>query len=145
MKTRQLGSTGISVSQAILGCGEFGGVGARTHLIGRGLTREASFASLDEAVRLGINVLDTAYSYAGGASSRFIGEWLRAQPAPVRRSVHIATKVGKVVEPSGVRVDLSPRKYHCPALAQFGTAAPFARNILSHTCAGRANADRIHT
>lgn len=108
MKTRQLGTTGILVSQAILGCGEFGGVGARTHLIGRGLTREASFASLDEAVRLGINVLDTAYGYAGGASSRFIGEWLRVQPADVRRSLHIATKVGKIVEPDGVRVDLSP-------------------------------------
>lgn len=109
MKTRPLGTTGIYVSQAILGCGEFGGVGARSHLIGHGLTREASFAVLDEAVGLGINVLDTAFGYAGGASARFIGEWLRAQPPNVRGSLHIATKVGKIVDPEGIRVDLSPR------------------------------------
>lgn len=109
MKMRPLGATGVFVSQAVLGCGEFGGIGARSHLIGHGLAREASFVALDEAVRLGINVLDTAFGYAGGASARFIGEWLRGQPPDVRGSLHIATKVGKIVGPDGIRVDLSPR------------------------------------
>src|SRR5215471_16114516 len=79
MKTRSLGGTGVVVSQVALGCGSFGGVGSPLHLIGHGLDRDASFAALNEAVALGVNLLDTAHSYAGGASERIIGEWLHAQ------------------------------------------------------------------
>jgi aryl-alcohol dehydrogenase-like predicted oxidoreductase len=109
MKTRILGPTGVAVSQVALGCGSFGGIGSPRHLIGRGLDREASLATMDEAVALGINLFDTAYSYADGASETLMGEWLRTQSAESRQRIHIATKVGNIVSDSGIRVDLSPR------------------------------------
>ena len=66
-------------------------------------------ACMDEAVALGINLFDTAHSYADGASERCIGEWLRLQTAETRAGIRIATKVGNVVTDTGVSVDLSPR------------------------------------
>jgi aryl-alcohol dehydrogenase-like predicted oxidoreductase len=110
MKTRILGHTGVAVSRVALGCGNFGGVGSPRHLIGRGLNREASMASMDEAVALGINLFDTAHSYADGASERCIGAWLRLQTAETRAAIRIATKVGNVVTDTGLSVDLSPRR-----------------------------------
>jgi aryl-alcohol dehydrogenase-like predicted oxidoreductase len=107
MKTRMLGRTGVAISRVALGCGTFGGVGSPRHLIGRGLNREASLACMDEAVALGINLFDTAHSYADGASERCIGEWLRLQTAETRAAIRIATKVGNVVTDPGVSVDLS--------------------------------------
>jgi aryl-alcohol dehydrogenase-like predicted oxidoreductase len=88
-----LGITGIGISRIILGCGTFGGIGGAKALIGRGLDREAAFATLDEGLALGINVLDTAERYAGGDSELVIGEWLRRQSVGVRDGLHIATKV----------------------------------------------------
>jgi aryl-alcohol dehydrogenase-like predicted oxidoreductase len=93
MRRRVLAATNIEISEAILGCGTFGGIGGSQALIGRGLGREAAFATLDEALALGVNVLDTAERYAGGASELTIGAWLSRQPAEVRAKMHIATKV----------------------------------------------------
>ena len=107
MKTQPLGGTAVLVSRIALGCGNFGGIGSPARLIGRGLDREASFAALDEAVALGVNLIDTAHSYAGGSSERFIGEWLSARPPALRSTTHIATKVGTVVDDRGMRIDLS--------------------------------------
>src|SRR5438093_1147368 len=64
--TRTLGTTGVSVPRAFLGCGIFGGIGGARHLIGRGLGRRAAFAALDEASGLGIDVVDPAERYADG-------------------------------------------------------------------------------
>jgi 1-deoxyxylulose-5-phosphate synthase len=108
MKTNILGRTGPTVSHVALGCGTFGGVGSPSHLIGRGLDEDAAWATMDEAVALGITFFDTAHSYAGGASERFIGKWLGTQSAEARSAIRIATKVGNVVTEAGVRVDLSP-------------------------------------
>jgi len=93
MAGRILGTTGIAIQKAILGCGTFGGIGGSRELIGRGLDTAASLATLDEAQALGINVLDTAERYANGESERVIGAWLSRQPSAVRDSLHIATKV----------------------------------------------------
>jgi aryl-alcohol dehydrogenase-like predicted oxidoreductase len=70
MQYRQLGRTGIEVSRIALGCGTFGGIGSPAALIGRGLDEAAAFATMDEAMALGITLFDTAFSYAGGASDR---------------------------------------------------------------------------
>jgi len=59
MTPRTLGTTGVNVPRAILGCGTFGGIGGARHLVGRGLDRKAAFATLDEAFALGIDVLVT--------------------------------------------------------------------------------------
>jgi len=93
MRNRNLGTTGIKVPRAFLGCGTFGGIGGARHLIGHGLDRKAAFATLDEAVALGIGLLDTAERYADGESERMIGDWLRHRPREVTRDVRIATKV----------------------------------------------------
>ncbi|PWT87129.1 MAG: hypothetical protein C5B58_00120 [Acidobacteria bacterium] len=93
MDRHSLGTTGIEIFPIILGCGTFGGIGGAKALIGRGLNREAAFATLDESLALGVNVLDTAERYAGGESELVIGEWLRQQPASVVSELHIATKV----------------------------------------------------
>src|ERR1700686_4812926 len=93
MTPRTLGTPGINVPRAILGCGTSGGLGGARRLVGRGLDRTAAFATLDEALALGIDVLDTAERYAGGESERTIGEWLRRRPREVTGGVRIATKV----------------------------------------------------
>ena len=109
MTIRILGRTGVAVSRVALGCGTFGGIGSPRRLIGRGLNHDASLACMDEAVALGINLFDTAHSYADGAGERCIGEWLRSQTAEVRDGMHIATKLGNIVSDTAVSVDLSPR------------------------------------
>ncbi len=93
VRKRFLGETGIEISEVILGCGTFGGLGGETSLIGRGLDDDAAFATLDEAASLGINVLDTAERYAGGKSELVIGQWLRSAGDEIRAATHIATKV----------------------------------------------------
>lgn len=107
MAPRTLGTTGIEIPRVILGCGNFGGIGSIKALIGRGLDRQASFATLDEALELGITVLDTAERYADGESERMIGQWLRDCPEDVRHTIHIATKVAppKAEGLEGVRFD----------------------------------------
>jgi aryl-alcohol dehydrogenase-like predicted oxidoreductase len=93
MKRRTLGTTGVTVPRAFLGCGTFGGIGGARHLIGRGLDRKAAFAALDEALALDIDVLDTAERYADGESERAIGEWLRQRPSERTTNIRVATKV----------------------------------------------------
>jgi aryl-alcohol dehydrogenase-like predicted oxidoreductase len=93
LKSGTLGTTGIAVPPAFLGCGTFGGIGGARHLVGRGLDRKAAFAALDEALALGIDVLDTSERYAGGESERTIGEWFRQRPRELTKQVRIATKV----------------------------------------------------
>ena len=77
----------------VLGCGTFGGIGGSPDLIGLGLDEQVAHAVLDEAVTLGIQLLDTAERYAAGASESMIGRWLSAQSADVRNQLAIATKV----------------------------------------------------
>ena len=105
MTSTTLGTTGIAIPRAFLGCGTFGGIGGVQHLVGRGLDRKAAFDVLDEALALGIDVLDTAERYAGGESERAIGEWLRQRPRELTKAVRIATKVAP---PSAGGVDGAP-------------------------------------
>lgn len=90
MEYRPLGRTGLAVSRAILGCGNFGGVGSAPEFFGRGESRDEAFAVMDAAAELGITVFDTADAYGGGRSERWVGEW-RAERG--RRDVLVTTKV----------------------------------------------------
>jgi len=74
-------------------------------LIGRGLDAEAAFATLDEALTLGIDVFDTAAGYAAGESERMIGRWLASRSAESTSRVRIATKVAPL---SGDAADGTP-------------------------------------
>ena len=64
-----------------LGCGNFGGVGSAPELFGQGIARDEAFAIMDRAWEAGIHWFDTADAYGGGASERWIGEWMRDRRA----------------------------------------------------------------
>ena len=89
METRPLGRTGIEVTRIALGCGNFGGVGSAPALFGQGETRDEAFAVMDAAWELGVRLFDTAASYGGGRSERWIGDWTAARG----REPVVATKV----------------------------------------------------
>lgn len=93
MKYGSLGSTGLQVSQVILGCGSFGGVGADRRLVGKGASRAEAFEVLDAAMAMGINCLDTSNAYGGGASEAIVGDWLASKGAAFRDEVIVSTKV----------------------------------------------------
>jgi aryl-alcohol dehydrogenase-like predicted oxidoreductase len=103
MRQVPLGRSGIEVSEVMVGGGTIGGIGSARATWGKGLTDDEAFEMLDTAVGMGINVIDTANSYAGGHSEEVIGAWLRSRSAPVL----VATKVGNLVEPDQTDVCLS--------------------------------------
>ena len=80
MEYRQLGRTGLRVSEIGYGAWGIGGsmwVGAR---------EDESIAALHRAIELGVNLIDTARGY--GESERIVGGVVRDHP-----DVHVATKV----------------------------------------------------
>ncbi len=84
MQHRMLGATGFAVSQLALGAGPV------AELL-TGSNEAAQRAVLAEALRLGVNWIDTAATYGDGASERQLGQALHALDA--LDHVHIATKV----------------------------------------------------
>jgi aryl-alcohol dehydrogenase-like predicted oxidoreductase len=89
MEYRNLGRTGIKVSELCLGTMQFGWTA----------DQQISFDILNAAVEAGINFLDTANVYSrwapgnpGGVSETIIGDWLK-QSELSREQVVIATKV----------------------------------------------------
>ena len=83
MDYRQLGRTGLEVSRIGLGCGNFGGVGSAPELFGQGESQEEAFALMDAAWAAGITFFDTAASYGGGRSERWVGNWRIDRGEPV--------------------------------------------------------------
>lgn len=104
IERRPLGGTGLEVSRVLLGCGSFGGIGSALETIGHGLDATQAFELLDSATELGINVVDTANSYAAGESERIVGRWFDARTP---EDVLVATKVGRKAETEQQDVDLS--------------------------------------
>ncbi len=93
-------------SRAAIGGGNFGGAGSPSALIGAGLDEAGAHRALDVAERLGITIIDTAFSYAAGASQEMIGSWLAADPDRVGRMT-IVDKVGVVERDGELKLDLS--------------------------------------
>ena len=93
MKTRKLGSQGLSVSQLGLGCMNlsmaYGGA------VDEGQARRV----LDRAVELGVTLFDTAEVYGPFTNEEVVGRAL----APVRERVVIATKFGFALGGEGGR------------------------------------------
>ena len=89
MEYRNLGETGIRVSEISLGTwalgGEWGAVG-----------EEDAYAALNRAVDLGVNFLDTADVYGDGRSEKLIGRLLRDRP---QDEISVATKAGRRLDP----------------------------------------------
>ena len=91
MRYRQLGRTGLYVSEICLGTMTFGGQGGIWEAIG-GLDQPAVDGLMARALESGINFFDTADVYSQGVSEQLLGQSLKN--LGVKRSdVVIATKV----------------------------------------------------
>jgi len=102
---RELGRTGLEVSRIGLGCGNFGGVGSAPELFGQGETKEEAFALMDAAWAAGITFFDTAASYGGGRSERWVGKWRRERGVPVLLSSKVYWSVTGDPEDRGLSGD----------------------------------------
>jgi aryl-alcohol dehydrogenase-like predicted oxidoreductase len=101
MRYRQLGSTGLRVSE--VGFGTWGLGGASQGAVAYGATRdEDSIAAVRKALDLGVNFFDTADFYGFGHSEEVLGQALRG----VRDRAVVATKAG-LVDAGGAQ-DFSP-------------------------------------
>jgi aryl-alcohol dehydrogenase-like predicted oxidoreductase len=83
MNTRQLGRTGIEVSE--IGYGAWG-IGGSEWI---GAEDDESVRALERAIDLGLTFVDTALAYGRGHSEQLVGQVVRARP----ETVHVATKV----------------------------------------------------
>jgi aryl-alcohol dehydrogenase-like predicted oxidoreductase len=108
MRKVPLGRTGIQVSEFFFGAGSIGGVGTSTATRAFGLTHDQGLERLDEAVELGVTVIDTADAYGGGQSEQTVGQWF-ADRSP--DGVLVSTKVGLISRPDGSR-DVSLSSEH---------------------------------
>ena len=132
MDYRQLGNTGISISEIGFGCGNVGG------LMIRGSHSE-QVRAVERAMELGINYFDTAPSYGDGQSETNLGRVLKELSADVyvgtksRVATHepdrIKDNVIASVEESLTRlqreqVDLMQMHNHVASMADGGSVSP---------------------
>uniref|UniRef100_A0A1B0CH08 NADP-dependent oxidoreductase domain-containing protein n=1 Tax=Lutzomyia longipalpis TaxID=7200 RepID=A0A1B0CH08_LUTLO len=85
MEYQALGRTGLSVSKISLGTGTL------SPFYGS-ITEEGACETVREALRRGINYIDTAYYYGQGCSEKFLGVALKTIP---RKAFYIGTKIGR--------------------------------------------------
>jgi aryl-alcohol dehydrogenase-like predicted oxidoreductase len=93
MRYRDLGETGMQVSEISLGTWAFGGDWG---LVGE----DDAYAALNRAVDLGVNFLDTADAYGDGRSERLIGRLLKERTDD---EILVATKAGRRLDPTPPR------------------------------------------
>ncbi|HEV2092056.1 MAG TPA: aldo/keto reductase [Rubrobacter sp.] len=89
MRYRELGETGMRVSEISLGTWAFGGDWGT-------VGEDDAYAALNRAVDLGVNFLDTADAYGDGRSERLIGRLLKDRPDD---EILVATKAGRRLDP----------------------------------------------
>ena len=90
MKTRQLGTNGLKVSEIGFGC-----MGLNS-TYGHSLANEESIALIRSAIDLDVTFFDTAEIYGPFTNEEFVGEALRN----VRDQATIATKFGFAIDPA---------------------------------------------
>jgi aryl-alcohol dehydrogenase-like predicted oxidoreductase len=96
VERRQLGRVGPAVSAIGLGCAPISGI------YGSAPEREA-IATIRRALDLGVNLLDTADTYANGQNEELVGRAIRGR----RDEVILATKFGNVRDVDGRSLGIS--------------------------------------
>jgi aryl-alcohol dehydrogenase-like predicted oxidoreductase len=86
---RDLGETGMRVSEISLGTWAFGGDWGT-------VGEDDAYAALNRAIDLGVNFLDTADVYGDGRSEKLIGRLLKDRP---NDEIFVATKAGRRLDP----------------------------------------------
>jgi len=89
LEYRDLGETGMRVSEVSLGTWAFGSEWGE-------VSDEDSCAALNRAIDLGVNFLDTADVYGDGRSEKLIGKLLAERPGV---EIFVATKAGRRLDP----------------------------------------------
>jgi aryl-alcohol dehydrogenase-like predicted oxidoreductase len=89
LEYRNLGETGMRVSEISLGTWAFGSEWGE-------VSDEDSYAALNRALDLGVNLLDTADVYGDGRSERLIGRLLGER---AEDEIFVATKAGRRLDP----------------------------------------------
>jgi aryl-alcohol dehydrogenase-like predicted oxidoreductase len=89
LEYRNLGETGMRVSEISLGTWAFGGDWGT-------VSEDDAYAALNRAVDLGVNFLDTADVYGDGRSEKLIGRLLEDRP---HDEIFVATKAGRRLDP----------------------------------------------
>ena len=89
MEYRNLGETGMRVSEISLGTWAMGGEWGT-------VAEDDAYAALNRAVDLGVNFLDTADVYGDGRSEKLIGRLLKDRP---NEGIFVATKAGRRLDP----------------------------------------------
>jgi len=89
LEYRSLGETGMRVSEISLGTWAFGSEWGT-------VSDEESYATLNRAVDLGVNFLDTADVYGDGRSERLIARLLKERSSD---EIFVATKAGRRLDP----------------------------------------------
>src|SRR6188768_538258 len=97
MRHHPLGRTGLFVSELCLGTMTFGGAEGMWKQIGEVQQADAE-RLVGQALDAGINFIDTADMYSGGAAEQITGQALKNLKVP-RDSVIVATKVFGEVGP----------------------------------------------
>jgi len=108
MKTRQLGRSGLTVSELGLGCMglSFG--------LGPAADKAAGIAMIRGAFERGVNFFDTAEGYGPFTNEILVGEAI----APFRDQVVVATKFGFKLDADGAMVGLDSRPEHIRAVVE---------------------------
>ena len=99
MNQRQLGRTGLEVSE--IGYGAWG-IGGTMWL---GADDEESLRALNRAVDLGVTLIDTALGYGRGHSEELVGQVVRERSERVLVSTKIPPKNGRWPAPEGIDPD----------------------------------------
>jgi aryl-alcohol dehydrogenase-like predicted oxidoreductase len=97
MRYRQLGRTGLYVSELCLGAMTFGSAGGIWGMVG-GLPQAEVDRIVQTSLAHGINFIDTADVYSEGASERLLGQSLKTLGV-ARKDVVLATKVSGTMGP----------------------------------------------
>jgi len=89
LEYRDLGQTGLRVSEISLGTWAFGGDWGT-------VGEDDAYAALNRAVDLGVNFIDTADVYGDGRSEKLVGRLLKDRP---NNEILVGTKAGRRLDP----------------------------------------------